>query len=130
MPTSKVAVKGWPSGGGDRAAEDVGGEAIDLVPAGEDLRGDAGLGGELGGAQPVVTDAALLVGVGDRAGLEPLHGRERGVQARGGGLEVGELQAGVGEVELEGGGAPDDAPGEVVREGRHGRHGSRGRRDV
>jgi hypothetical protein len=116
-------------GGGDGAARDGGGEAVDLVPAGVDLGGDAGLGGALGGAQPVVADAAVLVGVGDRAGLEALHRGQGGAQARGRGLEVGGLQAGVGEVELEGGGVEDDAPGEVLREGRHGRDASPGGRE-
>ena len=47
----------------------------------------SGVGRHLRGPQPVVADHALLVGVGDRPGLERLHRVERGLQR---GLALGE----------------------------------------
>jgi hypothetical protein len=106
-------------GGRDGPGVKVGGEGLDLLPARADGRGDRRVGRELRGAQPVVADHAALVGVGERARLDPGHRRQRGLQARRGGLEVLAEQPGVAEVELDGGLGEDDAPGEVLLEGRH-----------
>ena len=62
------------SGGAeDFSGMDVGGEGADLGEGVVDGFGDFGAGGEFGGAQPVVTNHAALVGIGDGAGFERLH---------------------------------------------------------
>ena len=61
----------------DLARVDPRRERRDVPPGRPDGRGDLGGRGELGRAQPVVADLAVLVGVGDRAGLELGRGAQR-----------------------------------------------------
>ena len=72
----------FPVGGLDGAAEHVLAERFDLIDLAGHMNAHLLGGGQLGMAQPVVTDLALLIGIRDRTGLQLLHRRKGLVEAR------------------------------------------------
>ena len=92
------------------------GELRELRPAVLDRAALLGGRRERGSAEPVVPDLPTFVGVGERAGLERVHGDERRVHggARGT-LEVLLAHVRVGEVELDIRAIELGAPGRVSR---------------
>jgi len=67
----------------DRSVVDGGGKGRDAVERVADRAGKFGVGGEFGRAEPVVPDHPVLVGVGDRPGLEGVHRVERSIERPG-----------------------------------------------
>ena len=66
----------------DLALMHLGGEGLDGFQRGGDGGAEFGIGRQFGCAQPIVADHAVLVGVGDGAGLECRHVGERLLQLR------------------------------------------------
>ena len=67
---------------GDALLVDVGGEGTHLFDFGFDCLADGLVGGELGGAKPVVADHAVFVGVGDGPSFQAGHRFNGGIQLR------------------------------------------------